>query len=606
MKRRETLNLPASAAGASALAAPAPWLRAIALVISLALPASLSAAQPKKPPAPPADEIVALPRFTVTDTRPLPPPESWRYIALRGFEVISNTSDSMTKRFLGEFARAQTGIALVWPDLLRSAKPALPTLVVLCGGNSFKSFVPENATDDIYLSPTSLFLEDTERGAIVVDLMLADALDKDFNTLQIDPIAEFTRQYTRFLLRRTNGNRPLPAWFESGITQLFTTLDVNNKWLEFGNLETLKTAAFGQSTDGNNISNLSSLPPSFGSEDPDGTNFTEPAPSMSGAGNTTITRLLPLETMFSDDPAVRNGAPGWARQCFAFVHFCLYGAEKKYQAGLVEYARRACAGPVTEKDFQESFGLTYKQMESALRSYIARPTHTSILLKTKSGSGPIYAKPTFDLRDATEAESGRIKGETLRLAGRLKEASNALIIPYLRKVRDPNLLASIGLLEMQDNDPDRARKFLEDATKENVVRPRAYVALAQLRLAAALAAPAAADGKLDARQLASVLEPIFTARAQLPLTQDAYALIAEAWNHASAQPTDANLEILLEGVLRYPQNIDLLHATAQLEASHGTPATADMLIKRGIRMAPDGATIERFESLRAQSTATHP
>lgn len=82
------------------------------------------------------------------------------------------------------------------------------------------------------------------------------------------------------------------------------------------------------------------------------------------------------------------------------------------------------------------------------------------------------------VRDDTQAEIGRIKGEVLRLGGRMLQAREAFIVPYLRGEREPALLASLGLLENLEKRDVRALKFLEAATKAGVERPRAYCALA--------------------------------------------------------------------------------------------------------------------------------
>src|SRR5476651_234046 len=150
-------------------------------------------------------------------------------------------------------------------------------------------------------------------------------------------------------------------------------------------------------------------------------------------------------------------------------------------------------------------------MELDLRSYVEFTAHKIAGLKSKNGE-KIPEPPPFELRDATEAEVGRIKGDTLRLGGHDGAAHLAMIAPYIRGERDPQLLAALGLLERKLGDDARAKKFLEAAARDKAVRPRAYLELARLRLADGIAHSTGA-GKLAADQTAGVLTLLFTARA---------------------------------------------------------------------------------------------
>ena len=142
-----------------------------------------------------------------------------------------------TRRFIGEFQLARIVIQLVWPDIV-TARPTVPSLILLCTGNSFKNFLPQNPGNDSFITPASLFVEDRERGAIIIDFSLNEIFDgRDNTTIIVDPCKEFSRQYTRFLMRRANGNRPLPPWLESGLSQIFSTIDVDKNSADFARLD---------------------------------------------------------------------------------------------------------------------------------------------------------------------------------------------------------------------------------------------------------------------------------------------------------------------------------------------------------------------------------
>ncbi|MDF9827825.1 hypothetical protein M2447_001927 [Ereboglobus sp. PH5-10] len=596
------------------------FILGLALVLSLAVHTNASAQRHLNIKAAPDDEIVELPRYVVTDERILPPPESWRHAKLPGYEILSNASTRATRRFLEDFQQLQQALHIVWPTLI-DRKINVPTLIVVCGrGNSFRPFVEKAREDGIFITPMSLFVEDKERGAIVIDFFFQEM--GDFGVLTsindpsdsgmidastegafaeasisggssasfasaIDPYQEFYRQYARFLMRRANDNKPLPPWLEEGLTRLFATLDVRKKNIEFGRVE-----YFG----GGRMVGMGSM---VGDSAAEKAAFN---PIFVAFGH-----LDSLDKIIDYVPGSELPRPSnWANACFAFVHMCLYGYQKKYQKGFLSFSRRAMTGPVTEADFKECFGRTHKQMTMLLRGYVEASDHGSILFKAKKGTDGLGDLPPIEIREATQAEIGRIKGEALRLANNMDASREAFIIPYLRQERDAGLLASLGLLEALEQRGARARKFLEAAAKENVVRPRAYVELARLRLNEALAAPAGSNGRLSAAQTANVLEPLFTARTQPPPMEDVYSLIGYTWMCSDATPKESHLEVLLEGALIFPGSARIMHHAATLYALHGSNKTlAKSLVDMGVRISPDQETRESFESLRSRLEQEH-
>ena len=316
-------------------------------------------------------------------------------------------------------------------------------------------------------------------------------------------------------------------------------------------------------------------------------------------------RLLPMDELLAvaaDSATARNPLGStWAKQSYAFVHWGLYGNAAKNQRGFVTFVTRLAKEPLSEALFKECFKMSYREMEAELRSYVDFTVHNVAGIQAKPGTKLPEPSP-FELRDATPAEIGRLTGDALRLAGHDDAAHLALIAPYVRGERDPQLLAAIGLLERHRGDDVRARKFLEAAVGAKAVRPRAYVELAQLRLAEAVAHPAAGR-KLSADQAVAVLTPLFTAREQPPRLPEIYETIAEAWTQCVVTPTAAHLAVLDEGVRLFPRNVSLVYRAASLKVRAGFAAEADSLITLGLRLAPDGETRAKFEKLKASLPA---
>src|SRR3954470_6170113 len=90
----------------------------------------------------PNSPIVELPKFEVTDSRVLPPPEKWHYAAIPGFEILSNISERNTKRFVRDLLLLQDAMTVIMPGLGRG-DVAVPTRLILSGGSrGFDRFLP--------------------------------------------------------------------------------------------------------------------------------------------------------------------------------------------------------------------------------------------------------------------------------------------------------------------------------------------------------------------------------------------------------------------------------------------------------------------------------
>ncbi len=526
------------------------------------------AAWAAQPAAAPSGPVVELPKFEVTDSRLLPPPESWRYAEIPGFEILSNMSAGATKRFVSDFHLLQQAVAAIMPGLAGGAVP-VPTALILCSrGNSFDQFVPENQSETRFGS-NSLFFSNSERTAIVVDFAIAELQLEGDRTVESDPYRAFYREYFRHLIRRQSATPP-PVWFEEGLVQIFSAIDFNRKWI-----------TFAQIGDG------------FGGE-------------KTGDFNRLLAQhaLIPMQELLeSEQPRERSAY--WSAQCYAFVHLCLYGENKKYQKPFLTFLQRAGREPITEELFKACFKMSYKDMGLTLRGYIGFTNYQAMQYTAKKGE-ELPAPPPVNLVDAPDAVVGRLKGEVLRLAGHGTAARNALIAPYVRGERDPRLLAALGLDEKLAGNDERARKFLEAAAAGKAVRARAWLELARLRFADAKAKPAAPGGKLTPAQLAPVIEALKTAQMQPPELAGVYALAAEMWMASAANPTRDQFAAVVRGVNLFPRDFNLLLQATLLAAGRGFPAEARALAAHGVKIATEPAVQDRFRMLQAAVERDHP
>lgn len=551
-------------------------------------------------PTPPASEpALELPKITVTDHRPLPPPESWRYAKIPGIEILSGASDRETQKLLRDFQLFNTAIGVVWPAL-KTHRP-LPMTFILCGPGKFDAFKP---TDDrkIDAGKASVLLRSPEQAAIVLnfaakiidlvpsqsDVIVAppsgqvtsddpstatDDPSATRATMQMDYYRQLYHEYVRYLL---SFNQPrLPAWLEEGLAQLLMGMRVEPKYIEFAKLED---------------PNLKDLP-GDGQRDYD--------------FNRTLAQggLMAMEEFFAvtrDSPEATNQfSSRWAKQAQGLVHMWLYGEGRRYNKGFAQFVARSGREPVTEAMFKECFGMGYKDMLTAFRIYARDTAYQHQEFNARKGGG-IPEPASLELRDATQAEVARIKGEAETLAGHADAAHDELLAAYIRGTIDAPLLAALGLNEKARGENGRARKFLEAAAKQNVVRPRAYLELANLRLADAQHVPSGiAPTPLSADQTKSVLQPLLIARQQPPPMAEVYELMADVWLHSVVAPAKPDLAAINQGVLIFQRRPLLLLHAAELNGKYGDPAEARTMAEFGIKLSRTPDARQAFEDVLA-------
>jgi hypothetical protein len=581
---------------------PRCFLRLVAWAGGLAATAGSLAAQDVS-----KDKPIELPTYTVTDSRELPPPEPWFYGRIPGFEVLSNASEKSTKRLVGDFQRFFLALSLVWPGVQQ--KTAVPTSLIICGkGAKFDAFIPTGQQRP-NRAMASLTLRAAEQSAIVIDFQTkvlnlstsegatavaatAAAAGEEGLSLgggdpgfQVDAYRQLYREYIRFLL---GGVEPRgPAWFEEGVAQIFMAMEVTNTTIIVGKVENPNTISAEQ-----------------GALNDAGISGTAPTEDRDFNAALAKRRLLGMAELFAvthDAPEANSALGGtWAKQSYAFVHWGLYGDQGKHQKEFLTFLRRLDREPASEALFKECFKKNYRDMVLTIRGYVDFTNYK--VAGVQAGKGEkLPTPPPFELREATEAEVGRIKGDALRLAGHVASARTAMTTPYIRGERDPPLLAAIGLLERAANDDGRARKFLEAAAQGKAARPRAYLELAKMRFAEAAAKPAVAPERFSAEQTVAVLTPLFTARTQSPPLAEAYELIAEAWARSVITPGADHLGVLDEGVRFFPRHSALVYATAVQKVRAGLVADARLMIDLGLRLAPapESEMRRKLETLRA-------
>jgi hypothetical protein len=524
----------------------------------------------------------------------LPKSESWRYAEIPGFEVLSCASASATKHFLRDFQQLQLVIDIVWPALRQASHPVPASLVLYGGGREplLMDSVKMSGDDVIELQSlelpagarrtASVFYANEEAACIVVDL------DRPTAGMD-DPYRQFYREYVSHLFSQMDV-RAAP-WLREGVARLFAGVDFTDKWIRFGAVDGDRPGDFNTMLGRKPMPSLrGNLPVATPREPLGGYGSNVAAASRPyvamGAFPSFGKMLAADEVEFQSDPYFRYLA-------HAFVHMCLYGRGQHYQKPFLTYLARTNGGPGSEEVFRECFGMSHQAMRDELVGYVSFTDYKSIVYKARKGESlPLPGEVV--LRDATQAEVGRIKGQGLLLAGRSDLARVALLAPYLRGQQDADLLAALGLYELDAGKPGRVRDFLELAARGNTKRARAYLELARLRAAERIQAGMVADAPP-----AAVIGPLRRAAALEPPLIAVYEFMASEWLRCGTPPPAADLALLEKGAVRFQRKLKLVYDTAHLHAAGGLPDRAARLAEWGARHAQAPADRERFAKLLA-------
>ncbi|MFT3782620.1 MAG: hypothetical protein QM790_11450 [Nibricoccus sp.] len=514
-----------------------------------------------------SDKPIVLPEAAITGRMKLRPEEKWITATVENFEIFSGSSERETRAFITEFYRFHQAFVYLFPKA--KIKPTEKLKIVLCGTTEkFSALAPSS------FSNLSTTVSDGRSSYLLIDMDVrskyhVSSSDSSSNIQtgasgmsgfepgpldMLDGTVLARREYIHFIFDRTKPRPPL--WLEEGAAMYFSTLDVGRSKITWGKIG------------------------------PDIVRWMNPR------------GIMDLDKFFSI-PARDSAAYGFSfsRQALLLMHYFLFSHGMRYRSSFIEFAERASTEPVTEAMFKQYLQMSYNEAEITLLWYAKDGgffKHPYAPVTTK-----FPAAPSYTFRKLSDAECGRLKGEVLRLSNRFDDANAELLSPIIRKHSDPQLVASLGILEHSMGNFTAAKKHLEEATAAKAGDYLAYIALARIYLHEALAA-AADNGSLSVDQMAHVLKPLFAARSLEQPHPAIYSLIADVWNYSRVPPTQENLAVLDEGVLKFPTNTELIYKDAALKARYKFYDDAHALVALGLRHARDEATKIRFNQLKAQ------
>jgi hypothetical protein len=179
----------------------------------------------------------------------------------------------------------------------------------------------------------------------------------------------------------------------------------------------------------------------------------------------------------------------------------------------------------------------------------------------------------------------------------LAQARRTLRRGYDAGDRDPRLLATMGLCEIDADNERAAREFLEPAVVGGVVRPRAYYELARVRFAE-LRRDAPESKLFSYTEIAPIIQPLQRALSQSPPLAETFILLADAWTRCELSPNAAEFAELESGVRLFPQRPSVTYPIARALARHGKHAEAAAVLDASAGYVTDEATRASIARLR--------
>lgn len=596
------------------------------------------------------ERAVELPPLIVEDAK-IPP--RWRYAALPGMEFLACCDDDLTLQLMESVQRMMQQLDQFVPPQLRLRVDA-PVSYVLFDEKSKLQGASEIVAgidrERALKQTTNVQNQASIREMTVRQIPNFRFWDRDklsvFFVMKEDLMGSgaltLTPGYVRTVLEQRTP--ALPRWFIEGMMLLYETAKLEGpeiKWRMLTNpsrnpgvrdpsvvlgpaiwISPEETRLIRKKAEGW-PPRLLELPEIFNSPPP-------PNPEVKPMTSAREVEAERREGFIKNDgvvvlaPLVVNGGPQfsdeerrrhyllWRSQSALFLRWAMDRDEPERRAALWRFIEQASARNVTAADFEAAFRLSYSEATTALLEYLPRAieVRSAVVLRFPE----VTPMPDVELREPTTAELARIKGDLERLeVVLLKEAHPEVAAHYeaqarrtLRRaydkgVRDPELLAVMGLCECDAGKDAAARPYLEAATKAGVVRPRAYYELARITYNALRAWDA--EAKFSSKQTAELLQLLFTARTQSPPLPEVYQLIASVWRCSEVTPQRAHIGVLDEGVRTFPSNLGLVYATAKLNVDNGFGVEAAGLIDYGLRCAAEGPNRDLFRQLQAEAAA---
>lgn len=429
--------------------------------------------------------------------------DDWVSVRTRNFLLVGNTSEKQIRQVAMRLEQFRAAIARLFGKAnLDSHAPT--TVIIFKSHESYRPFKTKPNTAGFF-----------QWNPHINYITLTTEVRGDQN-----PYNVVFHEYTHLLLNSINANMPL--WFDEGLAEYYSTLDIT------GDLQVV---------------------------------LGKPIPTH--VSRLRQNQLLPLKTLFQVDRQSpyyneSDNQSVFYAQSWALMHYLIAGKDGQLKTQLGKFVDLMAANLPMELAFQQSFAMSFENMENELRVYVRRDRYPTV-------SGVFESRLGFDVDMTTarlsEAEALAYLGD-LMLQGDRSEAEyyiqNALAL-------DPNLAmahASLGLLKARQGKSQEARTGMERAVAAD---PQNYLLHYYYAFVLSRTGIAATDMVLGfaPETIAKMRDELKKAIELKPDFRESYNLLAFI-NLVSGSQLDEAAKILRQSLATSPGRNDLLLTLAQV------------------------------------------
>jgi tetratricopeptide (TPR) repeat protein len=420
------------------------------------------------------------------------PQKKWRGVRTPNFYVLGDASDGRLRDVARRLEQFREAIGILLPKAVHESSVAT-TVLVFKSHKSYKPFKPvfegkETRVAGYFLpTPTINYITLTTEGGI-------DNLDIVYH------------EYVHLIVNNTVSG--IPVWFNEGLAEYFRSFEVRDKG---------KQASLGRA----HAEHVLLLRQQF----------------------------VPLEMLVGvehDSPLYNENdrRSAFYAESWALVHFLMLAEKQKYATKMNVFVDALINGASLEEASQRALGLTGKELEEQLRSYVQRDRFPYQAVKFTER---ISRLERLDAVPVHQAAVHATLGDLLMHMQRGTEAREQLEFALEVDPAYSPAHASLGMLHVRHDRLDRARTHLEQAMKGHgaTYLTTYYYAYALTEARRQSAASGSVAG--DTADIEAALRRTIELNAGFP---DAYARLA--WHRAQASDIDDAIQLLRRAIALAP------------------------------------------------------
>ena len=340
--------------------------------------------------------------------------DEWIMVQSKNFKMIGNASDKDIRKVATKLEQFREVFRSIFAGV--NFASIIPTNVIVFKNNSaYKPFKPIRADGKIDDFVAGFF-----QGGEDVNYITLSTDGEDVGTFEV-----IFHEYVHFLVNTNIGKSNVPPWFNEGLAEYYETFAMEQD-------KTAKLGIFKQ----NHINLLSQ------------------------------TKLVPLETLFSVSNYGLLQQGGHSRSIFyaeswALIHYLIQTGKS---AGLSNFLLSTMKNTPSAQVFQDSFQMSYAQMEKELSKYFSQNSYKYQIIDFKN---KLLFENQMQTTPLSEAESNAYLGDLLFHNHRVDDAE-----PFLQKsiALDPKQSAAyttLGMVRFRQGKFDEAKTYLEKAVSDD-------------------------------------------------------------------------------------------------------------------------------------------